>query len=164
MRIHRVLRLCLILPLAAREPLAQRIVHTDPVEVPAFEGGPRRRRPIGLHGPVRRPQPRHQPVLSASRRHPAEERDRRALPQSMRGDVRHLRRRGAVHHRRPHSRAERTRRRAVPHGPLPRHLQRHRQAGAMDEHQRLRDEGHVRRLQSGRSRAWTCRSIRSRCS
>ncbi len=31
--------LLIVCPIIARDPLAQRIVHTDPVEVPADEGG-----------------------------------------------------------------------------------------------------------------------------
>ena len=133
----------------ARAPGAAHRAHRS-IEVPTVQSGPRWSRPTGLHGPVRCSQPRHQPLFPASRRDSAEERHRRPLSQSVRGDVRHLRRRGAVHHRRADFVVEGTGRRALPDGTLARHLQSHRQAGAVDEHQRLRDEGHVRRLRSRR--------------
>ena len=87
---------------------------------------------------LQRRRDRREPAVPASRRDPAEVGHRPALSQLLRGDVRHPRRRGAVHGRRPHLDAERPGRRAGAHGARARHLQRHRQAGAVAEHQRHR--------------------------
>ena len=131
-------------------PLAERIAHTVPGEVSRVSECARRPGSARLHGALQRDGSRHEPVLPAPGHHPAEERHRRALPQSVRRDVRHLRRRSAVHDRRPHVGAERTGRRARPHGALARHLQPHRQAGAVDEHQRVGAQGRLRRVRPER--------------
>ena len=92
------LMLVMVLPLAAREPLAQRIAHTDPAKyrtVKAVHGGAGQMDFMvlldahALDTNLLLPAPGH------SR---AEKRDWPSLSQPMRGDVRHPRRRGAVYH------------------------------------------------------------------
>ena len=82
---------------ARRADRAHRAVEVSPL-------AERARRPgaAELHGSLQRDVARHEPVFPASRHHPAEERHRRAFSQPVRRDVRHLRRRSAVHDRRPH--------------------------------------------------------------
>ena len=109
-----------------------------PVPLPVVAARARRRGHAGLLRAVQRRRHRREPPVPASRRDPAEIGDRPSLPQLLRRDVRDPRRRGAVHGRRTHVDAEGTGRRAGAHGALARHLQRHRPAGAVAEHQRRR--------------------------
>ena len=92
------LMLVLVFPLAAREPLAQRIAHTDPAKyrpAKAVHGGAGQMDYMVLldaHSLDTN-------LLLPAPGHPrAEKRDWPSLSQPMRGDVCHLRRRGAVYH------------------------------------------------------------------
>ncbi len=136
-------------PNGVKPALAQRIGHTDPARFrhseAVHQGGI-----DGFRAAAWRGRARHQFHLPASRNDPAEERDRPAFPQSMRGDVRHPRRRGRIHHRRAHLAAKGAGRRAGSHGPRARHLQSHRQARSVAERQCRLDQA-LRRLQPWRS-------------
>ena len=79
-------------PIAAREPLAARIVHTDPSKYRHEPGGTRGAGYAGLYRFVRRPRRGTQSAVSPSRHNRAEERNWRALSQSLRRDVRDPRR------------------------------------------------------------------------
>ena len=131
-------------------PLAERIAHTTPEKYrpsPSVHGGPGQLDYMGLFNATSLDTNLY---LPASRHHPAEERHRRAFPQPVRRDVRHLRRRSAVHDRRSHVGAEGTSRRADRMGSIARDLQPHRQADPVDEHQRVGEERRVRRVRSER--------------
>ena len=87
-------------PSAANPPrlaLAERIAHTDPAR---YRPSPRctaAQAQVNFFALFNGECHRREPLVPAPRRHPAEIRHRAALPQLLRGDVRHPRRRGAVH-------------------------------------------------------------------
>ena len=147
---------------SAPETLARRIVHTDPAAFRQSSRRARRRRQHGVRGAAQSGRRDAGVQLPASRRDPAGRRHRPPLPQRRRGDVRHSRRRSAVHHRRPHGHRQGTGRRRLPHRPFARHLQRRLDAGAVDEPQRLAHRRRVRRLRSRRHACGRRRSIPSR--
>ena len=135
-------------PRSQSAPSAARAAHLAhrSVAVSRLDGRAWRARPLELLHDVRRRSARHEPVVPPSRRPGAEVGHRRALSQLLRGDVRHPRRRSAVHHRRTDVHAQGACGRADAHGPLARDLQRERYARAVDEHQRDRVPRRLRRI------------------
>ena len=138
------LMLVMILPVAAREPLAQRIAHTDPAKyqtIKAIHGGAGQVDLMVLldaHALETNLCFLHRGVLepkSGIGHHFHNQCEEMFV--ILDGEAQFtIDGRNVV--------VESAGRRALPDGPLPRDLQRHGQAGSMDEHQRVGDEGHLR--------------------
>ena len=145
-----ILFILLAVPSLAREPLAERIAHTEPSkyrEIQAVHAGAG-----ALHypGPAGFERPEHELPLSAPGRDPSPRRHRQPFSPQDRGDVCDLRQRSRVHDQWPHLGGEGTGRRTLQDGTGPCHLQSLGQDRGLDQYRGQHRQGEVRQFQHGR--------------